>query len=323
MSDTSKRLEVLFELKRFDELLKESIPLCASHTEEQGIAYHYTILAFIQLERFDEAFAYSKNALASFPEEVHYLYFQAFILFKQNRSKEALVLVQALLAKEPNHDVYHHLHAQVLVELERYVDAKRAIDTALSLDAYDADFLVTLAIITYHLGNTPIACDIVTSILEKEPHHAGALHLHSTLCTSHLFEKSKVLRGILFRDPFDKEGHEALESIKRYYAIAPALMLTFLLYALGEYLEMWEKSTHTSSTLLLLSFYIWRDWRLSLPFFMLSFALLGNVAWHEWYVIPMGAMMYYIMGRIGGQLLGLIFAKIEEIFHKGKRWMNR
>ncbi|MCD8478279.1 MAG: hypothetical protein LRY68_10685 [Sulfurospirillum sp.] len=59
MSDTSKRLEVLFELKRFDELLEESIPLCASHTEEQGIAYHYTILALIQLERFDEAFAYS------------------------------------------------------------------------------------------------------------------------------------------------------------------------------------------------------------------------------------------------------------------------
>ena len=318
MSDTSKRLEVLYELKRFEELLHVSIPLCASHTEEQGIAYHYTILAFIQLERFDEAFVYSKNALASFPEEVHYLYFQAFILFKQNRSKEALVLVQALLAKEPNHDVYHHLHAQVLVELERYVDAKRAIDTALSLDAYDADFLVTLAIVTYHLGNTPIACDIVTSILEKEPHHAGALHLHSTLCTSNLFEKSKVLRGILFHDPFDKEGHERLQSIQRYYAIAPALMLTFLLYALGEYFEMWEKSTHTSSTLLLLSFYVWRDWRLSLPFFMLSFALLGNVAWHEWYVIPMGAMMYYIMGRIGGQLLGLIFAKIEKIFQKGK-----
>ena len=131
-------------------------------------------MALIQLERFDEAFAYSKNALASFPEEVQYLYFQAFILFKQNRSKEALGVVQTLLAKEPNHDVYHHLHAQVLVELERYVEAKRAIDTALSLDAHDADFLVTLAIITYHLGNTPIACDIVTSILEKEPHHAGA-----------------------------------------------------------------------------------------------------------------------------------------------------
>ena len=323
MSKTIKHIEVLYELSRYEELLHVSIPLCVSHTEEQGMAYHYTILTLIQLEKFDEAFTYSKEALASFPQEVHYLYFQAFILLKQNRFKESLDIVQVLLAKEPNHDVYHHLHAQVLVELERYIDAKRAIDKALSLDAHDADFLVTLAIITYHLGNTPIACDIVNSILANKPHHAGALHLYSTLCTSNLFEKSKILRGILCRNPFDTEGHEGLQSIKRYYAIAPVLMLTFLLYALGEYLEMWEKSVHTSGVLLALSLYVWRDWRLSIPFFMLCFVLLGNVVLHEWYVIPMGAMMYYIMGRIGGQLLGLIFAKIEEIFNKGKQWMNR
>lgn len=323
MSDTTKRLEVLYELKRFEELLHVSIPLCASSGESCIVAHHYTILAFISLERLDEAFESIAKALGYFPQEVHFLYFKAFVFFKQNRLKEALSCVKELLASEPNSGVYHHLHAQVLVELSRYVEAKRAIDRALALDASNADFLVTLAIITYHLGNTPIACDIVTSILANEPNHAGALHLHSTLCASHLLEKSKILRGILVRDPFDKEGHERLQSIKRYYAIAPALMLAFLLYALGEQLEMWEKSTLTSGVLLLLSFYIWRDWRLSIPFFMLCFALLGNVAWHEWYVVPMGAMMYYIMGRIGGQLLGLIFAKIEEIFQKGKRWMNR
>lgn len=319
----AKRLEVLYDLQRYEELLALSVPLSASGSEDHLLAYHYTILAFIRLERLEEALASCLAALKEYPSEVHFLYFKAFIFFNQNHLKQALSLVNELLASEPTVAEYHHLHAQVLVDLSRYVEAKRAIDEALVLDANHADFLVTLAIITYQLGNTPIACEIVSSILANEPHHAGALHLKSSLCASTLFEKSKILKNILFQNPFDTTGKKHLESIQRYYIIAPALMLTFLLYALGEYLEMWEKSTLTSGALLLLSFYVWRDWRLSVPFFILCFALLGHVTWSEWYVTLVGAAMYYVMGRIGGQILGLIFAKIEEIFQKGKRWMNR
>ena len=219
--------------------------------------------------------------------------------------------------------MYHHLHAQILVELSLYVDAKRAIDTALALDAHEADFLVTLALITYYLENKPIACEIIDAILSNNPHHAGALHLRSILCTSSLCETRKILQGILFHNPFDEEGKERLESIKRYYTIAPVLMITFLLYALGEHLEMWEKSSHTSGILLLVSLYIWRDWRLSFPFFILCFALLGEVRWDEWYVVGIGAVIYYLLGRIGGQLLGVIMDKAKELIRKGKRWMNR
>lgn len=311
MSDMAKRLEVLYELKRYEELLALSVPLCASNSEDHIMAYHYTILALINLERLEEALASCNAALTAFPVEVHFLYFKAFISFKQDRLKEALALVNTLLSKEPNCAEYHHLHAQVLVELSLYVEAKRAIDKALALDANHADFLLTLAIITYHLGNMPIACEIITAILANEPHHAGALHLNSSLCASTLFEKSRILKTILFQNPFDRAGKKHLESIQRYYIIAPALMLTFLLYALGERLEMWEKSTLTSGALLMLSLYVWRDWRLSIPFFIVCFALLGDVAWREWYVTLLGAAMYYIMGRIGGQILGMVFAKIN------------
>ncbi len=323
MSDTAKRLEVLYDLQRYEELLHVSIPLCASNTEDKGIAYHYTILALINLERLDEALEVIKKALAQFPSEVHFLYFQTFVFFKQDRLREADSLAQSLLAQEPNHAVYHHVYAKILLEQERYVEAKRAIDKTLVLDPHDTDFLATLAHITYSLGNTPIACDIISAILGKEPHHGEALRLQSHICTSLLMQKANIFQGMLLRNPFDKEGAKQLESIKRYYQIAPALMLTFLLYALGEYLEMWEKSSHTSGVLFLLSLYVWRDWRLSLPFFAVSFILLGSVEWHEWYVIPLGTGMYYMMGRVGGELLRLLFAKIEEMFHKGKRWMNR
>lgn len=323
MSEIAKRLEVLYDLKRYEELLHVSVPLCASHEDDSAAAYRYTILAFLNLDRLEEALAYCNTALKNFPMEVHFLYFKAFVFFKQDDSKQALPYVQELLSNEPNHGVYHHLHAQVLEELSLYVEAKRAIDRALALNANHADFLVTLAIITYHLGNTPIACEIIMSILANEPHHTRALHLKSSLCASTLFEKSKILKNILFQNPFDTTGKKYLKSIQRYYQIAPFLMAFFLLYLLGEHFEMWEKSTLTSSALLLLSFYVWRDWRLSLPFFALSFILVGNVFWKEWYMLPVQVGIYFYVGRIGGQILGNFFAKIEEIIHKGKRWMNR
>lgn len=323
MSEIAKRLEVLYDLKRYDELLHVSVPLCASNTENQAEAYRYTILAFMNLERLEEAHTYCDMALENFPREVHFLYFKAFVFFKQDRPKQALSYVQELLSQEPNYGVYHHLHAQVLVDLSLYVEAKRAIDRALVLDANRADFLVTLAIITYHLGNTPIACEIIMSILANEPHHAGALHLKSSLYASTLFEKSKIIKNILFQNPFDTTGKKHLESIKRYYQIAPILMLAFLVYALGEHFALWEKSVHTSQLLLVLSFYVWRDWRLSLPFFASCVVLFGNVSWHEWYVVPLSAGIYFLAGRVGGQILEAFFAKIEKIIHKGKRWMSR
>lgn len=323
MSEIAKRLEVLYDLHRYEELLHVSAPMCASSSEDSAEAYRYTILACMNLERLKEALAYCNEALEIFPTEMHFLYFKAFIFFKQNDSKQALPYVQEVLSREPNYGVYHHLHAQVLMELSLYVEAKRAIDRALALDANHADFLVTLAIITYHLGNTPIACEIITAILANEPHHAGALHLKSSLCASTLIERSKILKNILFQNPFDATSKKHLQSIKRYYYIAPFLMTFFLLYLLGEHFGLWAKSAYTSGILLLLSFYIWRDWRLSLPFFALCVVLMGNISWHEWYVVPIGGGIYFFIGRVGGQILGNFFAKIEEIIHKGKQWMNR
>ena len=323
MSEITKRFDVLYDLHRYEELLQLSAPACASSSEDSAEAYRYTILAFMNLERLKEALAYCNKALETFPTHVHFLYFKAFVFFKQNDSKQALPYVQEVLSHEPNYGVYHHLHAQVLMELSLYVEAKRAIDKALALDANHADFLLTLAIITYHLGNTPIACEIIMAILANEPHHAGALHLKSSLCASSLIERSKILKNILFQNPFDAAGKKHLQSIQRYYQIAPFLMAFFLLYLLGEHFEMWEKSTYTSSVLLLLSFYVWRDWRLSLPFFALCIMLIGNVVWKEWYMLPVTVGIYFFIGRSGGNIFGNFFAKIEEIIHKGKRWMNR
>lgn len=323
MSEAIQKLDVLYSLERYEELLHVSIPLCATQGDEQGEAYRYTLMAMIGLEHFDEALQWVHQALAHFPQEPYFFYLKAFILFSLNRFHEALLEIQTLLATEPNNASFHHLHAQILSSLSLHVKAKRAIDKALLIQSHNADYLCTLALITYHLGNTPIACEIIASVLAQEPNHPYALYLHSTIGTSSLHAQGLILKNMLFQNPFDKESKEGYESIRRYYAIAPVLMGVFVLYALGARWEMWEKGEEIGAALLVFSAYAWRDWKLSLPFFALMFTLLGDISLSEWYIVPIIAVLYYFMGRISGQVLMVLLTTIHKIIHRGKKWLNR
>lgn len=323
MSDLSKRFEVLYDLKRYEELLHVSMPLCATKGDEQLDAFRYSIMALIQCSRYPEALACVHEALGSFPLEGYFLYLKTYILFETKAYKAARELIDVLLSCEPNSPVYHHLHAQILVELSLYVEAKHAIDKALALDALNSDYQLTLALIIYYLGNTPIACEIIQNVLSHSPHHPYGLHLHSVICTISLSERGKIFKAILFQNPFDVEGKEQYEGIKRYYQLAPFFMGIFALYLLGERFEMWQKSEYSSVILLLLACYLWRDWRLSVPFFASMFIMMGDLKWHEWHVAILGALLYYFVGRLGGELFSLAWQTVRAYVQKGKRWMNR
>lgn len=60
-------------------------------------------------------------------------------------------------------------------------------------------------------------------------------------------EKGKILQSILFHNPFDTYGKEHLTHIKRYYQIAPALMLAFLLYGAGQFRHVGKALFHRAS----------------------------------------------------------------------------
>lgn len=323
MNETIEKLDVLYSLERYEECLHVSIPLCATQGEEQDEAYRYTIMAMIGLERFDEALQWVHDALEHFPQEPYFFYLKAFVLFSLKRHQEALLEIQTLLSTDPNNASFHHLHAQILTSRSLHVKAKRAIDKALLMQSHHADYLCTLALITYNLGNTPIACEIIASVLEQELNHPYALYLQSSIGTSSLHAQGVMLKNMLFQNPFDKDTKEGYERIRRYYAIAPVLMGVFIMYALGARWEMWEKGEELGTALLIFSAYAWRDWRLSLPFFAVMFMLLGETSLAEWYVIPVASVLYYLMGRISGQVFMVLLTTIHKIIHRGKKWLNR
>ncbi|MDD2383176.1 MAG: tetratricopeptide repeat protein [Sulfurospirillaceae bacterium] len=322
MNETIQKLDVLHSLKRYEACLHVSIPLCSSISDNQEEAYRYTILAMIGLERFDEALHWVQQALGDFPNEPYFFYLKAFTLFSANRYKEALFEITTLLGIEPNNASYHHLHAQILTSLSLYVKAKRAIDKALLIDSHHVDYLCTLALITYHLGNTPIACEIIDSALMQEPNHSFALYLKSAIGTSSLDTQGRILKNLLFQNPFDKSTQEGYERIRRYYTLVPVIMLAFILYALGASLEMWEKGEEIGMALLIFSTYAWRDWRLSLPFFALIFTLLSETSLAQWYIIPIAALLYYFIGRVTGQIGMMLLATLQKMIHKGQKWLN-
>jgi len=323
MSASLQRLRAAYDLERYDEAIAMAVQIVASNKADREEGYHILIRSLILQGRLDEALEYLKSALGYFPHEPYLLYLKAQIYRRQDKPKEALKIIEEGLRREPNAYEYHHLRSKLLLDLSRPVDAKRSIDQALTLEPSNPDLLCTLSIITYTLDNTIIACEIINHVLAQHPHHTHALSLKSQICSSTLTVKNNLLRRILSADPFHEVSHQEYRSIRRYYQIAPVLMGVYLIYAIGVKTAWWGEKGLASTMLLLLSFYLWRDWRLSIPFFGVVFVLLGEVTVKDWYIVPFAAVLYYAMGRITGTLAIIIYNKIDGIVRKGWRWMNR
>jgi hypothetical protein len=324
MSESLQRLRAAYDLERYDEAMAMAVQIIASDNPDREEGYHILMRSLILQERLDEASGYLNSALGYFPHEPYLFYLRAEILKRQDKPKEALKVIEEALSREPNAYEYHHLRSKLLLDLSRPVDAKRAIDHSLALEPSSPDLLCTLAIITYTLDNTIIACEIVNHVLAHHPHHNEALSLKSQICSATMSIKNTLLKRILSQDPFDSHANKEHRNIRRYYRIAPPLMGLYLLYAFIISLGGWEEGKSVQgSLLLLLSLYVWQDWRLSFPFFAVVVVLGGNIALHEWYIVPIIAIFYYAMGRISGTVIIIIYNKIMEIWRKGLRWMSR
>lgn len=317
MSVSLERLKVAYDLEQYDKAIGMAHELIASTNEEE--AHHILIRSLIVKERLDEALESLRYALGHFTNDAYLLYLQAEIYTRKEMNKEALQSVCEVLAMEPNAFEYHHLHAKILLDLSRSVEAKRAIDKALAIEPLNPDLHCTLAIITYALDNAIVACEIVEFVLANHPHHLGALGLKSQICVSSLSAKDGIIGRILFQNPFSDYANKKHKSIRLYYRIAPVLMAVYLFSTvLFGFLDEWKSME--GSVLLVLSLYVWQDWRLSLPFFALAVVLGGHIEPSEWFFVPFFAFIYYFMGRVGGILLWRFF---EFLKTKVEKWKSR
>lgn len=324
MSETIKKLETLYDLCRYDEAISMAVPLTLVEDEDRKGAYSLLILSLIRTEKLSDAVEHLHKAMGSFPHDPYWFYIKAHILNLQERGKEALLSIDEALHLDPNSAAYYHERAEILSDLSRYVEAYHSVKRALASDPNNPDYLCTLATITYYLDNTIIACEIIDAVLAVNPHHTHALRLKSKICSSTLATRNRLLRSILSLNPFSESAHADHRNIRMYYRIAPALIGIYLVFETLVHFGVWEEGKTVEGTLLLiLSLYLWRDWRISIPFFAVAVVLFGSIELKEWYMVPVLSLFYHFMGKITANVAIIIYHKIKQLLGRGHTWMSR
>jgi tetratricopeptide (TPR) repeat protein len=316
MASAADKLGTLYDLQRYDEAIQTAMEIIHSNEGEKELAYSVAIGSFVGKDNFTKALELCNQALGEFPHSEHFMYQKAFILKMQKKYKEALAFIEKVLGIEPNNASYYQLQSQILNCQNKHTQAKLSIDKALALEPNDPDMQLTLAFTTYCLDNSIIACEIVENILKHHPNHAQALDLKSEICTDSLSKKATVLKNILFANPMEKYYSQKYESIKRYYQIAPVLMGLVLLSVGLFKLEYVQNDTMIILFFLAVSGYVYKDWRLALPFFMSVYVLFLGLSWTDIPTVVIMAFITYAVGMALGTYSTLAYEKLKYFLSK-------
>ena len=268
MNDINK-IETLYELSKYDEVIKKCIEDLYKQDSDKETLYHYLIASLLNQKEDETALKFCLSAKKDFPLNSNFIYFHSKISLINKQMKDAIKYINEALKIEPNNSKYHYHFCQIYIEQKKYVDAKKAIDKALELDSSNLDYHLANALILYMLDGEKVAREIVDEVLCKNPNHEYALYLKQGLFTSKLKDRKSILKGLLSKNPFDKDYQGDMKFIKFYYRYIPILMLliiglSFLVHSNRRgfgFLENW---------IILLFFIVGmvgsHDWRFNVPF---------------------------------------------------------
>jgi len=229
LDSTEKKLNVLFELGKYKEVLELSYETLYASDSDKELLYQYIILSHMNLEEFQKALTMCDEALGEYPNIGTFFYLRSKTLYFISSYKKAFSDIQEALAIEPNEARYLAHYAKLYLVQDNYIKAKEMIEKALEIDSTQAEYHLTLAMTLYMLDGQKVAREIVDDVLAKEPHNIEALTLKQKLFTSKLKEKKSLLQNLLFLDPFDKENQKEIKFIEYYHNYIPILMVLFII----------------------------------------------------------------------------------------------
>ena len=294
MDNIEKKLDVLFELEKYREVLELGYETLYSSKVEKELLYQYIILSHMNLEEYHKALEMCEEALGEYPGTSAYLYLRSKNFYYISSYKKAISDIEEALAISPNEPQYLAHFAKVLLMENNYIQAKEMIERALELDSSESEYHLTLAVVLYTLDGEKVAREIVDEVLAKEPHNLQALDIKQKYFTSKLKEKKSLLQNLLFLDPFDKESQKDIKFIKYYYMFVPPLMafvlfLTYLLQSQRREFGFLEPFVFVG--FVVLGTLGSKDWRLNVPFIatLVSFDAYFNLGKHG---ISFGEVFY-------------------------------
>jgi len=276
LDNLEKKLEVLFDLAKYEELLALAIENLYQNKSDELLLYTFIILAHINLKNYDKALNFCDESIGKYPDNPYLFQLRAKVYFLAHKNKQALKNINQSLQLDPNDADSYLVTAKLFLEKNDYVEAKKEIDKALAIDASNLDFHIVNAVCLYMLDGEHVAQDIIEEVLQKEPNNEYALYVKQEFFSSNLHAKKSMLKNLLFLNPFDKEYQADLQFIKNYYRYIPALMFVMILLVLFIYINRNEYGFlgyWLALSLIIVSIIGSNDWRFNIPFLTVLFGI--------------------------------------------------
>ncbi len=272
MADLIKKIEILFDLDRYEDVLKLGYKHLYNSDQNRELIYSYLILSHINLNQFEKALQISDEAVFEYPANSSFIYYRSKALYYLSSYKKALKDIKKVLELEPNNPRYLEFYARVLITQDRFKEAKDVILRALESDAQSSDIKITLVTVLILSDNKKEAQRVLNEVLKEDPNNKEALDIKQRYFTSELKSKGEILKNMLFLDPFDKRVQNEMKFVKYFYIFVPVLMIAVIVS------EYFLKNFHKDISIFPVIFVFVgvigsRDWRLNVPYLATVFAL--------------------------------------------------
>ncbi len=155
--------------------------------------------------RFDLAIGELLGHLAEHPDDSRALSLLAFCHLKRERFGEATEAAEAAVVADPSHGEGYYMLSLVMRARGEAKAAMEAIQTALSLEPAEPDFLVTLAYLHLDSRRWDDALAAAQLAVERSPQHVGAINAVATALINlrRVSEAAAALENALAHDPED------------------------------------------------------------------------------------------------------------------------
>ncbi|MBD3808116.1 MAG: hypothetical protein IE880_05295 [Epsilonproteobacteria bacterium] len=125
MDNLAKKLEVLFALEKYEDVLKLAFENLYKSEMDKLLLYNYIIISHINLGNYDKALELCNEAIGTYPDEAFLFQLRAKIHLHHKKIKPAHTDIDNSLALNPNDAKSHFIKARVYLENRNVVDAKK------------------------------------------------------------------------------------------------------------------------------------------------------------------------------------------------------
>jgi len=276
LDNLEKRLEVLFDLQKYDELLKLAFENVYADKENELLIYTYIIIGLMNTVKHTEALKFANETIGKYPETSYIIYLKAKLLLSLSQLKEASKTIKEALSLNANDADYYLVASRIYFESSNFVEAKKSIDKALEIDSSNLDFHIVNAMALYMLDAEKIGREIIDEVLQKDPHNIKALDVKQHLFTYKLKEKKSILKSMLFLNPFDRDSQADLKFIQNYYRYIPISMIILITMSFALHVDR-HTYGYLENYIPIVFFIVMiigsNDWRFNIPFLVIMMGI--------------------------------------------------